>query len=183
MKSHSKYSIPEIENILQTMTIIVDTREQPSARAEQRYKSFNVPYTRQKLEYGDYTYNFEINGEPHFPTNHFILPDVMIERKKDLEELSQCFCRDRKRFEAEFQRAKQQNASIYLLIEDGNMEKLMHGRYKTKFNSKSFLGSLVSWSIRFNIKIFFIQHEISGQLIKEILYKELKERLEGGFYD
>lgn len=91
MKSHSKYSVPEIENILQTMTIIVDTREQPSARAEQRYKSFNVPYTRQKLEYGDYTYNFEINGKPYFPTNHFILPDVMIERKKDLEELSQCF--------------------------------------------------------------------------------------------
>lgn len=173
----------EIENCLESMSIIVDTREQPSGRALHRYESFGVPYQRQKLDYGDYTYNFTLpNGVSYFLDDESIYPDVIVERKMDLEELSQCFCQSRKRFKAEFERALSHKANIYLLIEDGNWEKLLHGRYNTRFNSKAFTSSLVAWMVRYNIKVIFCQHEISGKLIKEILYRELKEKLESGFY-
>lgn len=174
----------DIENCLKSMSIIVDTREQPSDRALQRYESFGVPYRRQTLNYGDYTYNFiKPDGEEFFPNDVTLGGDVIVERKKDLEELSQCLCQSRDRFRAEFERAKEANASIYLLIEDANWEKLMHGKYRTKFNPKAFLSSLVAWMVRYDIKVIFCQHEISGQMIKEILYRELKERLENGQYD
>jgi len=173
----------EIENCLDTMIVLVDTREQPSERSAQRLNSLGVPYRRQTLSYGDYTYDFVLpNGKELFGPEETANGHVVIERKMNLEELSGCFCQSRARFKKEFEKAINNKASTYLLIEDGNWEKLMHGRYKTKFNSKAFLGSVTAWMARYNTHIIFCQHEISGQLIKEILYRELKERLENGFY-
>lgn len=173
----------EIEKCLESMVILVDTREQESERAVKRYKSFGCPYQKQTLSYGDYTYNFTLpNNELYFDISDTVTGDVVIERKMNLEELSQCFCQSRKRFKAEFERIKEHNASSYLLIEDGNFEKLMHGRYKTKFNSKAFMASITAWMARYDCKVIFCQHEISGEIIHEILYRELKERLEQGVY-
>lgn len=36
----------EIQDCLDSMEILIDTREQPSKRAEKRYKSFSVPFNR-----------------------------------------------------------------------------------------------------------------------------------------
>lgn len=174
----------DIKGCLDSMSIVVDNREQPSKRSEQRYSSFGVPYKRQTLSYGDYTYNFTLpDGRPLYEANTTILPDVCIERKMNLEELSGCFCQNRDRFEREFERAKQNNASVYLLVENASWENLVNGRYHTKFNPKAFLGSLSAWMARYNCKVVFCKSETSGKLIREILYRELKEKLEGGFYD
>lgn len=173
----------EVQNCLDSMFVLVDTREQPSARSQQRLDSLGVPYKRQKLNYGDYTYNFILpSGELLYPEDSTVNGDIVIERKMNLEELSQCFCQDRKRFTEEFERIRKKGATSYLLIEDGNIEKLIHGRYKTKFNSKAFLASITAWMARYDCKVVFCQHEISGLIIKEILYRELKERLERGVY-
>ena len=173
----------DIENCLDSMTILADTREQPSARSEQRLNSLGCDYRRQKLNYGDYTYNFILpDGQELYKPNDSVDGVVVIERKMNLEELSQCFCQQRERFEREFERAKENNASIYLLVEDGNIEKILHGRYKTKFNNKAFTASVFAWMARYRTQIVFCQHEISGQIIHEILYRELKERLEHGVY-
>ena len=48
----------EIDDCLKSMQIIVDSNEQPSKRAKKRYEAFECPYVRQKIDYGDYTYNF-----------------------------------------------------------------------------------------------------------------------------
>ena len=87
----------QIEDCLRSMEIVVDTREQKSERAERRYKSFSVPYKRQKLNYGDYTYNFKINGKDVYNSDS-LDPVVAIERKEDLTELSSNFCQNRQRF-------------------------------------------------------------------------------------
>lgn len=173
----------QIEECLKSMSVIVDTREQPSERSTQRLNSLGVPYRRQTLNYGDYTYDFILpNGEHLHPEGITVNGHAVIERKMNLEELSGCLCQSRKRFKAEFERIKENNASVYLLIEDGNFEKIIHGRYKTKFNPVAYLASITAWMVRYNTKVIFCQHEISGQLIKEILYRELKERLENGVY-
>lgn len=164
----------DIENCLNSMTILVDTREQPSERAEKRYKSFFCSYKRQKLDYGDYSVTF-MDSEGNWPK----VP-VAIERKMNLDELAQCFTRERKRFQAEFERAKADNAKMYLLVENASWENLILGKYKSKYNSKAFLASILSWSIRYDLKIIFCKSETSGKLIGEILYRELKARLERG---
>lgn len=173
----------EIDDCLKSMFVLVDTREQPSQRATDRYKSFGCPWQRQTLSFGDYTYNFRLpNGSFRFPEGSTVVPDAVIERKMSLTELSGCFCQSRERFKAEFEKAASAGSAIYLLVEDATWEKLLTGKYKTKFNPAAFTASLIAWSIRYNIKPIFCRHETSGQIIKEILYRELKERLERGEY-
>ena len=172
----------EREAILESMFILCDTREQPSDRQKQRCDSFGVPYRRQTLNYGDYTYNFCLNGSDFFPEGITIGGDVVIERKMNLEELSMCFTSERDRFRREFERIKEANAKPYLLIEDGSWERIINHRYKTQFAPKAFLASLTAWMVRYDCSVVFCQKEISGRLIKEILYRELKERLDLGFY-
>ena len=172
----------DIENCLDSMFILCDTREQPSKRSEQRYQAFGVPYRRQTLNYGDYTYNFRLNDKDFFPEGITIGGDVVVERKMDLEELSMCFTSGRDRFKREFERIKSAGARVYLLVEDGSYEKIIHHRYKTQFNEKAFLASVLAWQARYDCKVVFCHKEITGQVIKEILYRELKERLESGFY-
>lgn len=173
----------EIEDCLKSMEILVDTREQPSQRATDRYESFGCPWQKRTLNFGDYTYNFLLpNGEKLFSDEITVSGHAVIERKMSLTELSGCFCQSRDRFKAEFERATAAGASIYLLVEDATWEKLLTGKYKTRFNPAAFTASLIAWSIRYNIKPIFCRKESSGRIIKEILYRELKERLERGDY-
>lgn len=173
----------EIEACLESFMILIDTREQPTERAKRRYDSFGVGYRRQKLDYGDYTYNFALpDGREVFPVDIPAKGRAVIERKMNLEELSSCLTHDRDRFRAEFERAKAEGAHIYLLVENANWENLTNGKYKTRFNSKAFTASLIAWSIRYGIKVIFCKAETTGKLIREILYRELKEELEGGAY-
>lgn len=174
----------EVDDCLKSLEIVIDTREQPSKRAQKRYESFCAPHKRQTLSYGDYTYNFTLpSGEKLFSDSETIKGHVVIERKQDLTELSQCFCQSRERFEREFERAKENNATIYLLIEDATWENLINGKYGTRFNANAFFASITAWMARYDIKVIFCKSETSGKLIKEILYRELKERLQRGDYD
>ena len=173
----------EIEDCLKSMIICVDTREQESDRAVKRYKMFGCPWERRMLNYGDYTYNFKLpNGRYIYPSDANIDGAAVIERKMSLTELSGNFTKSRKRFIAEFEKAKTAGASVYLMVEDGSWEKLLGGHYDTRYNPEYFKASLVAWMARYNAKVIFCRHEVSGSLIKEILYRELKERLERGDY-
>lgn len=164
---------------LDSMQILVDTREQPSKRAEKRYRSFQCPYERRKLEYGDYTYNFQLPDQSwYYPEDEQIQPAVAIERKMNLDELAMCFTKDRKRFEAEFERAKEAGAKIYLLVENASYENLYNGKYRSLFNPAAYTASVWAWAARYDLIPVFCKEETSGKIIKDILYRELKERLE-----
>lgn len=166
----------EIEQVLDSMQILVDTREQPSKRAEKRYNAFKHTYIRQKLDFGDYGAQLTL-----LDGSQAIIPAV-IERKMSLDELAGCFTRDRDRFKREFERAQSSGAKVYLLVENATWENLILGRYRSKFNPIAYLASITAWMARYNISTIFCKEETSGKLIDEILYREAKERLERGEY-
>lgn len=167
---------PEIENCLASLVLLVDTREQPSERARKRYESFRCPWRRQKLDYGDYS------AEITLPDGKKVTILAAVERKMNLEELSSCLTHDRGRFRREFERAQQAGAVMYLLVENATWENLINGKYRTKFNPKAFLGSVMAWIARYGLRPVFCKSETSGKLIREILYREAKQRLEAGEY-
>ena len=101
----------------------------------------------------------------------------------NLDELAACFTRGRERFQREFERALDQQCRIYLICENPSWENLLNGKYRSKFNSNAFLASSVAWMVRYNMNVVFCKEETSGRLIKEILYRDLKERLERGEFD
>ena len=172
----------EINEILQTFQIVADTREQNTPRASERLKSFGVPVQRATLNYGDYCGLITINGEPIYDTSSRISASCCIERKMSLDELAMCFTRGRDRFRREFDRATDQGAKVYLLVENASWEAIQKHRYRSRFNPSAFQASLVAWSIRYNLTPVFCKAETSGELIKEILYRDIKERLARGEY-
>ncbi len=171
----------DIKETLKSFRILIDTREQDTARARKRYASMGAPYERATLSYGDYTYNAVLpDGRPIYNTSETIKAKAVIERKYALDELAQCFTRGRDRFEREFTRARDNGCRIYLLVENASWENLINGKYRTRFNANAFTASQIAWMVRFNMNVIYCKEETSGRLIKEILYRDLKERLERG---
>ena len=173
----------EIQQCLDSMRILVDSAEQPTDEYQRRCESFGIPYERRNLDFADYTYDFLLpSGKWFHETDGAIRGDAVIERKMSLRELSGNLCQNWERFCREFDRAKEHQASVYLLVEDGSWMKIITGKYGTKFNSKAYLHRLLKLITVYGIKPIFVQKELSGRMIYEILYRELKTRLESGMY-
>lgn len=159
----------EIQNQLDGMVCLVDTREQPTEKAKKRLMSIGLPIERVALNFGDYSARC---GALDFRDC------VAVERKMSIDELCNCYCRGRKRFEREFERARKSGAKVYLLIENGSWEKAYSGVYRSKMNPQSLVSSMTAWLARYNCQLLFCREETSGKLIHDILYREAKERLE-----
>lgn len=170
-----------IEDSLASMTILHDTREQQTDRARRRYAAFGVPTEAAVLDYGDYTYQAQLpDGRLVYDTSGRIEPICAVERKMNLDELAACFTRERKRFEAEMIRCKDHGGRMFLLVENATWENLLLGRYRSKFAPEAYLASIVAWTIRYDLQVIFCTQDSSPRLIREILYRDLKERLERG---
>lgn len=171
----------EQKEVLKTFEILIDTREQNTARARRRYESFGVPFRRSTLSYGDYTYDAVLPSGAHIlDADKTAEPLCAVERKMNLDELAQCFTRGRKRFQHEFERAAANGCRITLLVENASWENLYNGKYRTKFNAAAFVGSVHAWANRYGMNLIFCKEETSGKIIRDILYRDLKERLERG---
>ena len=148
---------------------LVDTREQDTPLFRKRMETLGVPYERQKLDFGDYSVKCDALS---------LSSAVAVERKMHLDELCNCFCKDRKRFEREFERAARAGAKVYLLIENASWEAAYNGAYRSKMAPASLVASMQAWLARYDCQLIMCKKETSGKLIHDILYRELKEHLE-----
>ena len=160
----------EVKAALESMVCLVDTREQDTPRLRARPREMGWPWERRKLEFGDYSVKCDSMD---------LSTSIAIERKMNLDELCNCYCRERKRFEREFERARQAGAKVYLLVEGGSWEDAYSGKYRSRMSPESLVASIQAWLARYNCQVIFCQPKTTGRLIHDILYRELKERLEG----
>lgn len=159
----------EIEAVLDTMQIVVDTREHRTAEAVKRWEAFGVPYRQDKLDFGDYGAEFDIPG-----FGKWICPAV-VERKMSLTEICGNFFQHRDRFVREFERATAAGFKIYLLIEGESWEAAYAGRYRSRVLPQCLVASLTAWMARYNCVVLFCTARTAPKLIKELLYREAKE--------
>lgn len=175
----------EIDSVLETFEIVVDTREQNTPRSRKRFRSFGVPYTRATLDYGDYCGQVTLpNGEKiNAPKEDGrIHPICSVERKMDLDELAGNITNGRKRFEREFKRAADSGARVFLLVENASIDMIIRHDYKSRINANSFFGTIIAWMVRGFFIPIFCPAERSGMIIADILRKDIKERLMKGEY-
>lgn len=174
----------EEKQVLSSFAVLVDSREQQTERAERRYAAFGAEWRRCTLSYGDYTYNATLpDGRRIHNEQETIRPLLAIERKMNLDELAQCFTRSRARFQREFERARENGSRIILIVEDASWENLLNGKYRSKVHPEAFAASIEAWTIRYGLNVIFCKEETSGKLIRDFLYRDLKERLENGEFD
>ena len=160
----------DVEGALKTATVLVDTREQDTLRARRRLHDIGLPIERTALNFGDYSIKCSALD---------LSNSVAIERKMDLNELCDCYGKGRGRFKREFERCKAANAKLYLLVENGSWEKVYSGGYRSRMSSESLRASMFAWLARYNCQIIFCEAKLSGQMIRDILMRELRERLMG----
>lgn len=168
----------ELKEVLSTFRVVVDTREQMTPRAAHRMKAIETPIERGTLNYGDYAANVDIDGKPLLNTAETMRPACVIERKMNLDELAACLGRERGRFIRELERAKEEKAKVYLLVEDATWEKIFSHGYRSKLHPNAFFSSLLAFQARYGLTVVFCSQLVSGRIIREILYRELKEVLE-----
>ena len=173
----------EIEDTLKTFRIITDTREHNTDRAAARFAALGAGMERGTLDYGDYCANITLpDGSSIYDPVSRIYPICVIERKMSLDELAGCFTRNRERFEREFQRATEHGAKVFLLVESASYETIYRHNYRSRFRPKSYIASLCAWVVRYNLIPVFCEPGTSAKLIREFLYRDIKERLEKGEY-
>ena len=134
--------------------IKIDTREQ------QPYKFQNSEIGT--LGVGDYS----ISGLE----NH-----VSIERKS-LDDLIGCLTTDRERFEKELFKGKA--LDYFALVIEASLSDLVNGNYRSRMIPKSAIQSLLAFSIRYRLPIFFCESREYGQRITESLLDKFVREIE-----
>lgn len=168
----SKYTPPQVEKMLSSMTVLYDTREQDTEALRTRLEGLQCPSERRKLDYGDYTAMWYENS-----VEATLERVAVVERKYAIDELCTCFTTGRARFKRELERAKTDGCRIHLLVENGNYEKIFAHKYKSKLLPQSLIASIMSWQARCDMRLHFCRTETTGRLIAEILRYELRQWL------
>lgn len=159
-----------ISNILDNMIIVSDTREQKNQHILEYFKNNHIRYIERKLDSGDYS--FIVPDYPELELDEC----VIIEKKNSLDEISQNFTKGRKRFINEFERIPE-GTDVHLVIENATWKKLLKGSYRSKLSPKSFMASIFSFSIKYNIKTWFTGKDESPEVIYNLLYYGLRDKL------
>lgn len=170
-----KYTDKEVKELLKSMKIIVDTREQKNKHIIDWLDKNKKNYVIQGLEVGDYSFLLPKNEELGLPRDIYFTDEISIERKANLNELSGNFTQDRTRIENEFIRNK---GRLYLMIENASYSDICNGKYDTKYNPKAFIATLHSFQERYDLQTIFMQDiSLSGQYIYATFYYYLRNQL------
>ncbi len=164
------------------MQVQVDTREHAKEweRIKGQFDALGVQYFRSKMYVGDY--------------QSLDNPRLVIDRKKDLQEIVGNVCQQHERFKAELLRAKEQGIKLVILCEHGadikSLEdvyfwqnprkyqirwKTVNGkRVKDVISAKAVDGNQLYKSLctirdRYNVDFVFCRKEETGQKIVDIL--------------
>lgn len=170
-----RFTPQEIERLKENMVILIDTREKKNDHITSLFEKAGIKTERLKLDFGDYSLKLAANPEFGLPRDIFFDKEIVVERKANLEELSQNFTRFRANFKKELALAPPEKV---VLIEGNNYSDLCHSFYTTEYNNKSFLASLHSFWHTYNCPFFFIKDKRdSATFIYYFLQTYLMERL------
>lgn len=162
----------EAEECLRNMVYIIDRREQATQALEKRLE-YLQPYERETVNAGDYT------AKTLLPDGNWFYLPVAVERKMSLTEIAGNFCRERERFRAEFNRARDAEIRLYILIERSSWESAYSGAYRSQMKPQSLIASLMTWMARYKCPVLMCNRpETGGKLIRDILRYEMREALE-----
>ncbi len=177
---HFHYTDTEIEKILKTMTIVVDTREQVNGHILDYLHQKEIPIKIQKLNFGDYSAMVPKSEALGIPRDIYITS--AIERKAHIDEITGNLQKDtRTAFENELIRA--QGSPFTLLVEDKDgYSKMINGQYRSKYNPLALLGTLNTFKAKYGFEIVYLDKKFSGNFIYYHFYYQMKNYLKRGVF-
>lgn len=174
------YTEPELNKILKTMTIVVDTREQVNGHILDYLRSKEVPIKIQKLDVGDYGCMIPANEELGIRRDIYL--NSFIERKNGVDEITGNLQKDTQTaFENELIRS--QRGKFVLLVEEIDFwTKVIKGEYRSKYDPKALYGRLLSFQAKYNFEIVPVNKIEMGNRIFHRFHYEMKHHLKTGMF-
>lgn len=167
-----RYTEKEQKEILNSLTVLVDTREKANKVILDKFNKKKIPYKIKKLNHGDYSFFIPANSKLNIERDIYFDKDICIEKKNSLDEIASNLNSDRSRLEKEFATYK---GKMTLMIENDTYKDLCEGNYKSKYGRSSFIGTLHSFAERYNMNFIFIDSEYSAEYIYCTFYYYLRE--------
>ncbi|MCQ6356422.1 ERCC4 domain-containing protein [Bacillus cereus] len=174
------YTDKEINNILKTLTIVIDTRENVNDHIRDYLNQKDIPVKLQKLDTGDYGCMIPKDEELGIPRDIYL--DRRIERKASIDEITGNLQKDTQTaFENELIRSK--DIPFTLIVEDPRgYEKILTGDYLSRYNPKALLGRLNTFKAKYDFEIVYLDKKFVGNWIYHVLYYHAKHYLKTGAF-
>jgi ERCC4-type nuclease len=141
------------------MIVIIDSREQMPYE-------FRLPTEVAGLKTGDYS----VKGLESW---------VAVERKT-VADLVACLTTGRDRFENELHRGR--GLDYFALVVEASLVDLATGKYRSQMLPKAVIQSLMTFSVRYRLPVFFAENRVYGERITESLlqkyYREMEKKIE-----
>jgi len=154
-----KYSDSELKKILKSIVILYDGREKVNDHILKWFDDNKISYKKKTLLHGDYSFMLPKNEEFGILRDTFFIDKITVERKNSADELVGNFAKDRNRLEDEFLRHK---GKMTLLIENSTYKDIKDGNYRSDYTSKSAIGTLHSFSEKYNVEFLFVDKEYTA---------------------
>ncbi|PFK04849.1 ERCC4 domain-containing protein, partial [Bacillus cereus] len=158
---HYRYSDKELKQILDTLEIMVDTREQKNQHVLEYFRKKKVPFKIRTMKTCDYSAMIPKNIEMGITRDIYL--SAGLERKNGVDELVESI-KDRTRFENELIRASKNPFVLYVEDSDG-YQKILKGEYRSKYKPEALLGSLKTFEVRYNFSTVFLPSITTGNYI------------------
>lgn len=168
-----KYTPVQIEKMLASMKVYVDTREHQTAEFRRRIQGLECPCIRKALRYGDYSCCFTDTDGREISLERA----VVVERKMSLAEICANFTQGRGRFIREFERSSADGCKVHILIENESYEKLYAGAYRSRMTPEALAASLCTFFARYGCALHFCRSSTTSRLIRDLLHYHLREYL------
>lgn len=169
-----KYTDGEMKEILESIEIVGDKREQKNQHIFDHFEKKGFASRQRSLDFGDYTVILPANKDLGILRDIWLENLIVIERKNSLMELSGNFTDGRDNFIDEIIRAERAGAMFLLMIENGSWSDILHHRYDTKYGVKSYINTLESLRFKHNVHVAFVDREDAGSFILSVFQSAVK---------
>lgn len=170
---HYHYTDTELNNILKTLTIVVDTREKVNQHILDYLRKHDIPIKFKKLDYGDYSAMIPKNEELGIARDIYL--NSAVERKNSVDEICGNLQKDTQAaFENELIRS--QKGKFILFVEDPQFdENIANHNYRSRYDPKALKGRLESFQAKYNFEIrpmskLMIGHNIYHRFLQQARY-------------
>lgn len=163
------YTQTELDKLLNSMVVLVDTREHDGKNDHilNYFDSKGIAWKKQKLDYGDYSCMLPANEELGIVRDLYFDKEIMVERKANLDEFAGNCVNERNRIKKEFSMGPSHKV---LLIENGSYADMVNGNYKSEYAAKSYFGTIHSFWHEFDLPVVFMPDpKYSGMFIRGYL--------------
>lgn len=167
---HFKFTDKELKTLLDSLVIIVDTREQKNTHILDYFRKKEITFKFQTMKTGDYSAYIPANPELGLPRDLYF--DVVVERKANIDEFAQNTKEER--FENELIRSQHMN---FLLIIEDTYENLLNGAYRSKYSPQALLGRLKAFEARYGFNTVFMDKKLMGNYIFHHFYYQIRNVL------